>query len=182
MALAHSILATLVGRDKALSGYDLAKEFNSSVGFYWKTTHQQIYRELARLEKDSFVTSEIVKQKDRPNKKLYFITDKGRRILVEWIALPSKPTPIKEDMLVKMYVGFLVPKNVLIEELERLKKEHSEKLKLYKEYEETFFSDVKRLPDKGKYRYLNLRMGINFESGHIKWCEEAIDFLKEEIE
>ncbi len=182
MALAHSILATLVGRDKALSGYDLAKEFNSSVGFYWKTTHQQIYRELARLEKDSLVTSEIIKQKDRPDKKLYFITDKGRRFLVEWIALPSKPTPIKEDMLVKMYVGFLVPKNILIEELERLKKEHSEKLKLYKEYEKTFFSDVKKLPDKGKYRYLNLRMGINFESGHIKWFEEAINFLKEEIE
>lgn len=182
MALAHSILATLVGRDRALSGYDLAKEFNSSVGFYWKTTHQQIYRELARLERDSLVTSEIVKQKDRPNKKLYFITNKGRKVLVEWIALPSKPTPIKEDMLVKMYVGFLVPKNILIEELERLKKEHSEKLKLYKEYEKTFFSDVKKLPDKGKYRYLNLRMGINFESGHIKWCEEAITFLKEEIE
>ncbi|MFA5519758.1 MAG: PadR family transcriptional regulator [Spirochaetota bacterium] len=182
MALAHSILATLVGRDKALSGYDLAKEFNSSVGFYWKTTHQQIYRELARLEKDSLVTSEIVKQKDRPNKKLYFITNKGRKVLIDWIALPSKPTPIKEDMLVKMYVGFLVPKNILIEELERLRKEHSEKLKLYKEYEKTFFSDVKKLPDKGKYRYLNLRMGINFESGHIKWCEEAINFLKEEIE
>lgn len=181
MALSHSILATLVGRDKPLSGYDLAKEFNSSVGFYWKTTHQQIYRELARLEKNSFVTSEIIKQKDRPDKKLYSITEKGRKNLIEWIALPSQTTPVKEDMLVKMYVGFLVPKNVLIEELERLKKEHEEKLKLYKEYEATFFSDAKKLPDKGKYRYLNLRMGINFESGHIKWCDEAIAFLKEEI-
>jgi DNA-binding PadR family transcriptional regulator len=182
MALSHSILATLVGRDKPLSGYDLAKEFNSSVGFYWKTTHQQIYRELARLEKNNHVTSEVVKQKDRPDKKLYCITDKGRKTLVEWIALPSQPTPIKEDMLVKMYVGFLVPKDVLIEELERLKGEHEEKLKLYKEYEATFFNDVNKLPDKGKYRYLNLRMGINFESGHIKWCDEAITFLKEEIE
>jgi hypothetical protein len=81
-----------------------------------------------------------------------------------------------------MYVGFLVPKDVLIDELERLKKEHEEKFKLYKEYEATFFSDVKKLQDKGKYRYLNLRMGINFESGHIKWCDEAIDFLKEEID
>ncbi len=182
MALSHSILATLVGRGKPLSGYDLAKEFNSSVGFYWKTTHQQIYRELARLEQNKLVTSEVIKQKDRPDKKLYCITDEGRSTLIDWIALPSLPTPVKEEMLVKMYVGFLVPKEILIEELERRKGEHLEKLKLYKEYEENVFYDVKKLPDKGKYRYLNLRMGINFESGHVKWCDEAIDFLKKEID
>ena len=182
MALSHSILATLVGRGKSLSGYDLAKEFNSSVGFYWKTTHQQIYRELARLERNKLVTSEIIKQKDRPDKKLYSITEEGRNLLIDWIALPSLPTPVKEDMLVKMYVGFLVPKSVLIEELERRKGEHLEQLKLYKEYEEKVFKDVKKLPDKGKYRYLNLRIGISFETGHVKWCDEAIEFLKKEIE
>ncbi|MBP9044302.1 MAG: PadR family transcriptional regulator [Spirochaetes bacterium] len=182
MALSHSILATLVGRGKSLSGYDLAKEFNSSVGFYWKTTHQQIYRELARLEKEGMVTSEIIKQKDRPDKKIYSITENGIKHLVEWIAEPSMPTPIKEDMLVKMYVGFLVPKEILIKELEQLKELHEEKLKLFKEYEKIYFSDVKSLPLKGKYRYLNLRTGINFEIFHIKWCEEAIEFLKNEFE
>ncbi|HOQ13081.1 MAG: hypothetical protein BWY23_01834 [Spirochaetes bacterium ADurb.Bin218] len=182
MALSHSILATLVGRGKSLSGYDLAKEFNSSVGFYWKTTHQQIYRELARLEKEGMVTSEIIKQKDRPDKKIYSITESGMKHLVEWIAEPSMPTPIKEDMLVKMYVGFLVPKEILIKELEQLKKLHEEKLNLFREYEKIYFSDIKSLPLKGKYRYLNLRTGINFEIFHIKWCEEAIEFLKNEFE
>ena len=182
MALSHSILATLVGRGKPCSGYDLAKEFNSSVGFYWKTTHQQIYRELARLETEKMVTSELVKQKDRPDKKIYSVTESGRSYLIKWIAQPSEPTPIKEDMLVKMFVGFLVPKEVLLEELEQLKKIHEEKLRLYREYETTFFSDVKSLSVKGKYRYLNLRSGIGFETGLFKWCEEAIDFLKNEFE
>lgn len=182
MALSHSILATLVGRAKPLSGYDLAKEFNSSVGFFWKTTHQQIYRELARLEKDGMLVSEVIKQKDRPDKKNYSITDRGRSYLVEWIAEPSMPTPIKEDMLVKMYVGFLVPKEMLIRELEQLREIHAERLRLYHEYERKYFSDVKKLHIKGKYRYLNLRSGINFESSHIKWCDEAINFLKTEFE
>jgi hypothetical protein len=102
--------------------------------------------------------------------------------LVEWIAEPSMPTPIKEDMLVKMYVGFLVPKEILIKELEQLKKLHEEKLNLFREYEKIYFSDIKSLPLKGKYRYLNLRTGINFEIFHIKWCEEAIEFLKNEFE
>ncbi len=182
MALSHSILATIIGRGRPLSGYDLAKEFNSSVGFYWKTTHQQIYRELARLEKEKLVTSEVVKQKERPDKKIYTITSEGKRFLVEWIALPSTPTPIKEDMLVKMYIGYIVPKEVLIEELEQLKKIHIEKLDLFNEYGEKYFSDIKSLSLKGKYRYLNLRSGINFETSHISWCDEAIKFLKEEVE
>jgi len=182
MALSHSILATLIGRGKSLSGYDLAKEFNSSVGFYWKTTHQQIYRELARLEKEGMVTSEIIKQKDRPDKKIYNITETGKEHLIGWIAEPSIPTPIKEDMLVKMYVGFLVPKDILIKELQQLKELHEEKLRLFREYEKIYFEDVKNMPVKGKYRYLNLRTGINFELFHISWCEEAIQFLQNEFE
>ena len=182
MALSHSILATLVGKGKPCSGYDLAKEFNNSIGFYWKTTHQQIYRELAKLETDKMVTSELVKQKDRPDKKIYTVTNEGRQFLIEWIALPSKPTPIKEDMLIKMYVGYLVPVNILIEELEDLKKIHEERLRLFCDYEKRFFSDIKSLSKKGKYRYLNLRSGITFETGHIEWCKEAIEFLKNEFE
>jgi DNA-binding PadR family transcriptional regulator len=181
MALSHSILATLVGRGKPLSGYDLAKEFNSSVGFYWKTTHQQIYRELAILENKNMVTSEIIKQKERPDKKIYSITDDGKTYLIDWIAEPSKPSPIKEDMLVKMFVGFLVPQEILIKQLRQLKTVHEEKLKLYREYEAKFFSNIKSLNAKGKYRYLNLRSGINFEAGHITWCQEAIDFLLNEF-
>ncbi len=182
MALSHSILATLVGRGRPCSGYDLAKEFNSSVGFYWKTTHQQIYRELARLETEKMVTSELVVQKDRPDKKMYCITDTGMSYLVKWIARPSTPTPIKEDMLVKMFVGFLVPKEILIDELEHLKGLHQQKLELYREYEKKYFSDVKNLSLKGKYRYLNLRSGISFETSLANWCSEAIDFLKNGFE
>jgi DNA-binding PadR family transcriptional regulator len=182
MALSHSILATLVGRAKPLSGYDLAKEFNSSVGFFWKTTHQQIYRELAKLEKEGMLTSELVRQKDRPDKKIYSITDYGRNHLIEWIAEPSIPSPIKEDMLVKLYVGFLVPKEILIGDLEQLRDIHKERLKLYQEYEKKYFLDVSKMNMKGKYRYLNLRGGISFEAGHVKWCNEAIEFLKNEFE
>ena len=182
MALSHSILATLVGKGKPCSGYDLAKEFNSSIGFYWKTTHQQIYRELAKLETEKMVMSELIKQKDRPDKKIYTVTDEGRRHLMEWIALPSKPTPIKEDMLIKMYVGYLVPADILVGELEDLKKIHEERLGLFRDYEKRFFSDIKSLSEKGKYRYLNLRSGITYETGHIEWCKEAIEFLKNESE
>ena len=52
MALGHAILASLNGGAK--TGYELAKQFGAD-GFYWRATHQQIYRELARLEEGGLV-------------------------------------------------------------------------------------------------------------------------------
>jgi DNA-binding PadR family transcriptional regulator len=62
MALSHAILATLVGG--AFSGYDLRKQFEGSVGFFWQASFQQIYRELNKLEEQGWVHSQAVHQGD----------------------------------------------------------------------------------------------------------------------
>ena len=47
MALGDAILACLT--ERPMTGYELAKTFDASIGFFWKANHQQIYRELTRL-------------------------------------------------------------------------------------------------------------------------------------
>ena len=47
MALGDAILACLT--ERPMTGYELAKTFDSSIGFFWKADHQQIYRELNKL-------------------------------------------------------------------------------------------------------------------------------------
>ena len=47
MALGDAILACLT--ERPMTGYELAKTFDTSMGFFWKTDHQQIYRELSKL-------------------------------------------------------------------------------------------------------------------------------------
>ncbi|MGA7054394.1 MAG: PadR family transcriptional regulator, partial [Mycobacterium sp.] len=42
MALPHAILVSLCERDG--SGYELARRFDRSIGYFWAATHQQIYR------------------------------------------------------------------------------------------------------------------------------------------
>ena len=46
MSLAHAVLTSLI--EKSSSGYELARRFDKSIGYFWHATHQQIYRELAR--------------------------------------------------------------------------------------------------------------------------------------
>ena len=47
LALAHAIMTALLEDD--LSGYELARDFETSLGFFWQASHQQIYLELRKL-------------------------------------------------------------------------------------------------------------------------------------
>ncbi|MGH3947803.1 MAG: PadR family transcriptional regulator, partial [Pseudonocardiaceae bacterium] len=53
MALEHAILVSLTERSG--SGYELAKRFDKSIGFFWGATHQQIYRVLKRMDEAGWV-------------------------------------------------------------------------------------------------------------------------------
>ncbi len=180
MALAHAILAALV--DAPCSGYDLAKRFDGSVGFFWSASHQQIYRELSKLEDQGWISCETILQAARPDKKLYRVTDLGEQQLTEWIAQPCEPTPTKDDLLVKIFAGHVAPNQIILAELERHQKAHSEKLSTYKDLEQDYFQNPQELPESAKFRYLTLLNGIAYETYWIAWCDQAIQLLNQTIE
>ncbi|HHP7232445.1 MAG TPA: PadR family transcriptional regulator [Xenococcaceae cyanobacterium] len=177
MALAHTILATL--GNKSYSGYDLWKKFSQTSRYYWQASQQQIYRELGKLEKEGAIASEIIPQEGRPDKKIYQITDKGREILKTWLVEPAEPMAIREELLVKVIAAELVPREVILQEIERHRQIHAQQLSVYKEIEQEKFPDVSRLSFKQKCLYATLRCGIAYESYRIAWCEEAIALLSE---
>ena len=85
MALAEAILVCLT--DRPMSGYDLAKTFDASIGFFWRASHQQIYRELGRLREKEYVESQEITQTGKPaNILLKVITLVG---VVSEAALPN---------------------------------------------------------------------------------------------
>jgi DNA-binding PadR family transcriptional regulator len=177
MSLAYAILAMLT--DRASSGYDLAKGFEGSVGYFWAATHQQIYRELAQLEAKGWVKSHTIQQDDRPNKKVFEPTPLGRAKMVEWMVQPSKPSKHKEEILVKLFAGQLIEPTLMIGELKRAKQAHQLQLQEYQNIAQQFFAQPETLPYGAKCQYLTLRQGISHETNWIEWCEEAITSLQE---
>jgi DNA-binding PadR family transcriptional regulator len=177
MALSHAILTLLV--EQPHSGYDLTKKFEGTVGYFWKASHQQIYKELAKLEKDGWVSSQVIPQAGRPDKKMYRVTEFGKQQLIQWVMQPTDMMPIREDLLVKTSVSYLVPRDVMIEEIKRHRQLHQERLEVYRDLEKLFFQNVKELAPEWQCRHLSLRRGIRFELEYIDWCEEAIQVLTE---
>src|SRR5580765_1176390 len=86
-----------------MTGYELAKTFDASIGFFWKANHQQIYRELTKLRDRGHIQGREVVQSGKPNKLVYTLTPEGRAALRHWAARPSVPASIKDDLLVRLY-------------------------------------------------------------------------------
>src|ERR1043165_4912310 len=63
-AVAYALLGMLAR--EPLSGYDIARQLRTALGFVWQAPHSQIYPELARLEAHGLVPHARVEQRERP--------------------------------------------------------------------------------------------------------------------
>jgi DNA-binding PadR family transcriptional regulator len=174
MALSHAILATLLSGP--VSGYKLNKRFNAAIGYFWQATHQQIYRELASLEEHGYV--ERVPSSSHSTEKRYALTPGGLNVLTVWIMQPSEPGALREDLLLKVRAGSLVPPEVLLIELRRRRVIHAERLAVYRDIQERDFPDPQHLSYEQRLLYLPLLRGLMFETDNVAWCDIAIDLLK----
>lgn len=84
MPLRHGLLGLL--KYGSMTGYELHKIFSEQLYFFWQAQPSQIYRELNAMEKEGLLSSSVEIQKDRPNKKVYSITEAGRKELQQWLA------------------------------------------------------------------------------------------------
>ena len=175
MALSHAILATLLSGP--VSGYKLTKRFNAAIGYFWQATHQQIYRELTSLEEQGYV--ERVPSSSPSTEKRYALTSEGRDALTEWIMQPSEPGVLREDLLLKVRAGSLVPPEVLLAELHRRRALHAGRLAVYRELQERDFPDPQHLTYEQRLLYLPLLRGLMFETDNVAWCDTAIALLQE---
>jgi len=83
MSLRFALLALL--SVDAMTGYDLHKRFDSSVGHVWYAPDSQIYPELRKMEADGVVTAEEVPWGTKGTKREYHITEAGQQALRDWM-------------------------------------------------------------------------------------------------
>jgi len=159
-----------------MTGYELAKTFDASIGFFWKADHQQIYRELSRLRDKGHVQGREVVQTGKPNKLVYTLTAEGRAALKHWAARPSVPPSIKDDLLVRLYALDSVDIEPLRTDLMARLEHHRDRYERYERLLNKRFPDGTAPPaDLGKM--LGLRIGMRHEGVVVEWCEEALDAL-----
>jgi DNA-binding PadR family transcriptional regulator len=181
MALRHAVLAALL--DEELSGYQLAKAFDTGVANFWHAMPQQLYAELAKLEQEGLIAGREVVQEIRPNKRLFKVTGAGLTELEQFTATATKPSFIRDDLLVKVQAADHVDTGTLIAQLTERSTFAEAKIELFDlllrkmrgdRSEEEFLRDGERIGP-----YLTCLRGLDFERGNRDWCRRAVTILRE---
>ncbi|MDQ3158319.1 MAG: PadR family transcriptional regulator [Actinomycetota bacterium] len=176
MALEHAILVSLA--EKSASGYDLARRFDRSIGHFWRASHQQIYKVLARMETEKWVESHLVEQSGRPDKKDYAITGEGRDELRRWTAETTPPEALRSEFAVKVRGMQFGDSDAVIADVRNRRDQHRAQLDYYLADAAKNFPDPTAIPDELVGAYLVLRGGIRAEQGGMEWCDEILAYLR----
>lgn len=174
MSLRHAILTALI--EKPSSGLALTRRFDRSIGYFWQATHQQVYRELGRLEAEGLLRS-IPQPPSRGNRKHFEVTPAGRSELVSWVGEDEAPRPERNPLLVRLRAASVVGPGQLAEQMRAHRDAHVRLREEYLEIAERDFGQ-QELSDVARMQYLVLRAGIGLEEHWIAWLNDAIPVLE----
>lgn len=175
MSLSHALLTSLL--EKSSSGYDLARRFDKSIGYFWHASHQQIYRELGRMETARWIASSAAPDAGKTRKRIYQVLPTGRQELLRWAALPSAPLDLRDEFMVRLRADAAIGPLGLETELRRRLAQHQEKLTVYREIELRDFPQGCTLSREARIHHLILQKGILFEEGSINWTLQVLQEL-----
>lgn len=160
------------------SGYDIKKEVEERLAHFWSQSYGHIYPMLRRLESGGLVTMSLERQAGRPDRKVYSITDEGRRALEEWFTEPPAPPLPRNELLLRIFLGRHAPPRHLVRDVRNYREAVDRALAELRAIEERVVSEPDTNPDR-VYWMLTLRYGIDVFQAISAWAGEAEAALEE---
>lgn len=154
------------------SGYDIKQACDHALRHFWSESYGSIYPILKRLLDAGYAVREVEAQEGKPDRHVYHITDAGREALRDWLSEPIAPPTVRNEMLLKLFLGPRGDRQALLQNIVRYREEHEQKLTEYAElaaevdelYSTTEFYD---------YWQLSLDYGRRMCATYIDWCHHA---------
>lgn len=185
MSLRFVLLTVLQNTDS--TGYEITREFDTVLGYFWRASHQHVYRELGRMEEEGLVRFRVETQEGKPDRKVYSVTPAGTALLRSWLAEPLPPRKVNDELMVRLVAaGVLGPEGLktIRPELAARRVEHEKRLQEYLEIEAEHYSPAALavMPMAIRLVHLTLRRGIRIQRSTIEWLEEVDGVLSELLE
>ena len=178
MSLEHAILGFL--NYLPFSGYDLKKIFDSSVQHFWPADQSQIYRTLKLLTEQGYVEMEQVPQSNRPDRKVYHITETGRQELQRWLVNLPQMEASRSASLVQVFFLGQLPDEEVLTKFEGYAALMRAVLQVYGQVPEKL-DEYARLIGSARETYfwlLTLDLGIRSITANLEWAENVIEQIK----
>jgi len=154
-----------------LSGYDIRKAVESTIGYFWSESYGQIYPTLKRLALQGLVEPSSTIPKSR--RQQYSITPSGREALQLWLAEPFYNEPPRNEFLLKLFFGLEAPIAVSVAHIQDLNQKNRKMLATALEIEAMAQKQSPQNPHQ-PYWMLTLTLGIALTRAALEWGESAL--------
>jgi PadR family transcriptional regulator, regulatory protein AphA len=178
MSLDYAILGFL--NYHPYTGYDLKKIFDTSIRHFWPADQSQIYRTLSKLTESGWVEMEKVPQDDRPDRKVYTITEAGRAALREWVAGPPPLDLPRSAPLIQVFFSGQLTNAEVLDKFEGYAAIMRAILDQYDQvpFQLGPFQQEITSPREHFFWMLTLENGLASMRANLAWAESVVERLK----
>jgi PadR family transcriptional regulator, regulatory protein AphA len=157
------VVLGMIGLRGPSTPYDLKRGIGHSVGYFWPFPHAQLYAEPERLETMGLLA--LQSEETGRRRKVYSLTDAGRRALREWLASPTDEHFQMRDIAeLKLFFSELGdPGNVARLAREQIR-QHEERIAVYEQMQDRFGGVPAVAP-----RMVTLRLGLEMEHAALRF-------------
>jgi len=161
----------------AMSGYDVKKLIERSIAHFWNESYGQIYPVLNRLAAEGFAARRREKQRGKPDRHVYSLTEKGRGELARWLAVPARYEPFRSELLLKLFLGDAGRAADSIAQIEHYEATQRGLLETYLGIERRLREEMAGHPQL-PFSLVTLHYGLYRCRATLAWCAESTRALK----
>jgi len=157
------------------SGYSMRKTIQGSVSYFWGESFGQIYPALKRLTAERLIVASRKTSAER-GRQGYSLTRAGRARLEEWLAVPYRDDPPRDEFLLKLFFGREAAPSVSIGHVRAFQEKNRQMLATLLELEKL---GRERASDNPHFPFwmLTLTYGLAQIRSALEWSESALAML-----
>jgi len=171
----YAILGLLAQGPK--SGYDINQVVEERLAHFWHESLGHIYPILKRLRERGWVERRVEEGRAGPPRHEHSLTPEGREALEGWFREPLEPTPPRNELLLRVFLGHLADPADLIRTVSEYRDERARSLERFRGIATMLEAEASGDPEL-PFWMLTLRAGIRSAEAAVAWCDEALDVLE----
>ncbi len=159
---------------QSMTGYDLKKKFTLSFSFFSGLSYGSIYPALKKMERLGLISKQVEIQDGAPNRKIYTITDLGKKQFLESLRAPLALEQPKNSFLMKLFFfADLSP-----EERKTIAMEHLSSVEQISARLEAVRPEIQSRAD--RFQFMCFEFGVRFFNDLERNLSHIVDALEED--
>jgi PadR family transcriptional regulator, regulatory protein AphA len=154
------------------SGYDIKKEVEERLSHFWSESFGHIYPMLHRLHERGLLQLEVERQEGKPDRKVYRITNEGKKALEAWFAEPPPPLRPRNEFLLRLFLGRHSRPEYLLRDIRQHGEGMKQALARLEAVKARLAAEAGGHPDR-VYWELVLESGLKALGALAQWSDEA---------